>query len=74
MKPGIVLLMFGLVLAGVGLVVQQYGVDLKMSLIDMLGREEGNTAVMAGISVIIIGCGIALAGLVTMVVQRRPQP
>ena len=74
MRPGIVLLIFGLVLAVVGLDVWQYGADLRMSISGLFGREsfEGNTAVTAGISVIVIGGSIAIAGLVTLIVQRKP--
>lgn len=71
MKLGIFMLVFGLILAGVGIGVFTYAdPNASFWVGGRLSVEEARIADAAGIGVAIIGGGLALGGIVRMILKR----
>lgn len=71
MKLGIFMLVFGLILAGVGVAVFTYAdPNASFWLGGHLSVEEARIADAVGIGVAIIGGGLAVGGIVRMIVKR----
>jgi hypothetical protein len=73
MKLGIFLLVFGLVLAGVGAAIWQFG-EGQTSTFGILGSnlsyQENDMIRAGGLGVLVIGGGLAIGGIVRMIVKR----
>jgi len=71
MKLGIFLLIFGLVLAGVGVASWMYAdPEVSFWLGGRFSVEEARMIDAGGIGVTIIGGGLALGGVIRMIVKR----
>jgi hypothetical protein len=71
MKLGIFMLIIGLILAGVGVAVFTYADPNTSFLIGgYLNVEQARLADAAGIGVAVIGGGLAIGGIVRMIVKR----
>jgi hypothetical protein len=70
-KLGIFMLIFGLILAGAGVAAFTYA-DPNVSLFigGRLGVEQARIADAAGIGVTVLGGGLAIGGIVRMIVKR----
>ena len=75
MKLGIFLLIIGLILAGAGIASWQYGTDLQSTLLGIPRHgssdyQLGEMAAAAGLGVAVLGGGLALGGIIRMIVKR----
>jgi len=71
MKLGIFMLVFGLILAGAGIAAFMYAdPNASFWVGGYLSVEEARIANAAGIGVAIIGGGLAVGGIVRMIVKR----
>lgn len=71
MKLGISMLVFGLLLAGVGVTAWMYA-DPELSFwgVSQLNIDEAQMVKAAGIGVAVLGGGLAIGGIVRMIVKR----
>jgi|GEM_PF-3173719 hypothetical protein len=74
MKLGIFLLVFGLILAGIGVAAWQYGLDLSTTILGIPRNaneyEIGTWCKAGGLGLTVLGGGLAIGGIVRMIVKR----
>lgn len=75
MKLGIFLLIFGLVLAAAGVAAWQYGLDLQSTFLGIprhgqQAYEQGTMVEAGGLGLTVLGGGLAIGGIVRMIVKR----
>ncbi len=75
MKVGFTIFITGIIIAAIGVVFWQYGNSYSQSLYDLI--ESGNTkldiarvAEASGLGIIVLGGGLAIGGLVRMILKR----
>ena len=75
MKLGILFLVLGLVLAGAGVAAWQFGLELQSTFLGFprhgpQAYGQGSMAVAAGLGLTVLGGGLAIGGIVRMIIRR----